>query len=515
MTLEQYKNAIEASNIVSKTDIHGVITYVNDAFCKISEYSKDELIGKDHNIIRHPDNPPSLYEEMWNTIKVDKQIYKGIVRNKSKNNKVFYLNTTIKPILDEHNEIQEYIALRDDVTDMMSPLKRLYDYVETQKNVLLILIKIESYDELIKLYGHTIADDIEKKIAELLEEEIPKKFQFDKIYILGDGEYAFAKEYAECFQTMQEIEKELKEYQQTIYNAVVEVQEISYDVSILISVAFGENVIENTKLGMKHILTTKQQFIVANDFMRQEHEKAKKNVQTMKKVKHALENDKIVSYFQPIINNETQIIEKYESLVRLIEDDGKVLSPFFFLGLSKKGRYYSQITSRVLEKSFKALESTQKDISINLSALDIEKKFTREKIFELLHQHIHNASRVVFELLEDENVKDFEVISSFIMSVKKLGVKIAIDDFGAGYSNFERLLDYQPDILKIDACLIKDIVTDSYALSVVKTIVRFTKEQNIKTVAEYVENEDIYNILKEIGIDYSQGYYFGKPEPLT
>ena len=113
-----------------------------------------------------------------------------------------------------------------------------------------------------------------------------------------------------------------------------------------------------------------------------------------------------------------------------------------------------------------------------------------------------------------ESVKDFELIKTFIYDVKKLGVKIAVDDFGAGYSNFERLLDYQPDILKIDGCLIQNIETNSYSLSVVKTIINFAKEQNIKTIAEFVENEAIFNILNELGVDYSQGYYFGKPEAL-
>lgn len=121
----------------------------------------------------------------------------------------------------------------------------------------------------------------------------------------------------------------------------------------------------------------------------------------------------------------------------------------------------------------------------------------------------------MFELLEDENVKNFNIIKEFIINIKKMGVKIAIDDFGAGYSNFERLLDYQPDILKIDGSLIKNIDKDKSAHLTVKTIVSLSKELGIKTTAEFVENEAIYNIVTELGIDYSQGYHFGKPEPLV
>ncbi len=160
------------------------------------------------------------------------------------------------------------------------------------------------------------------------------------------------------------------------------------------------------------------------------------------------------------------------------------------------------------------LEKCDKEISINLSAIDIEQMRTRNKLLTLLKKYKSMAHRVVFELLEDEDVEDFDTVKMFISKVKSLGVKIAIDDFGAGYSNFERLLDYQPDILKIDGSLVKNIDSSGYSLSVVKSIVTFAKEQNIKTVTEFVENETIFNIINEIGVDYSQGYYFGKPEPL-
>jgi EAL domain-containing protein (putative c-di-GMP-specific phosphodiesterase class I) len=232
------------------------------------------------------------------------------------------------------------------------------------------------------------------------------------------------------------------------------------------------------------------------------------------KVKKAIAELRIISYFQPIVNNQTEQIEKYESLVRLVDEDGSIISPYFFLDIAKEGQYYSDITAIVLQNSFNALQNTTMNISINLSALDIEKYSTREELYRLLNLYQDDANRVVFELLEDENVHDMEVIKEFIAKVKSIGVKIAIDDFGAGYSNFERLLEYQPDILKIDGSLIKNIETSEYSLAVVKTIVTFAKSQNIKTIAEYAENKEIFEILKSLDIDYSQGYYFGKPAPL-
>ncbi|MBA1433404.1 MAG: PAS domain S-box protein [Epsilonproteobacteria bacterium] len=113
--LQQYQEAIENSNIVSKTDVNGIITFVNDEFCKISGYSKEELVGKNHNIVRHPDVPASKFRLLWKTIK-SKNIYKGTVKNRAKDGSTFYVNTTVIPILDEEGAIEEFIAIRYDVT---------------------------------------------------------------------------------------------------------------------------------------------------------------------------------------------------------------------------------------------------------------------------------------------------------------------------------------------------------------------------------------------------------------
>ena len=115
MKLEQYQSAIESSNIISKTDIFGIITFVNEEFCKISGYTKEELVGKNHNIVRHPDVPASTFRSLWQTI-LQKEAYKSTVKNRAKDGSTFYVNTTVFPILDEYGEIEEFIAIRYDVT---------------------------------------------------------------------------------------------------------------------------------------------------------------------------------------------------------------------------------------------------------------------------------------------------------------------------------------------------------------------------------------------------------------
>ena len=115
--LEEYKSAIDASSAVTKTDTDGVITYVNNAFCQLSGYTREELLGKRHNIVRHPDTPNAVYEVMWNTI-TSKQVWKGRIKNIKKSGEIYYEYSVIVPILNEKDEIVEYIALRQDITDL-------------------------------------------------------------------------------------------------------------------------------------------------------------------------------------------------------------------------------------------------------------------------------------------------------------------------------------------------------------------------------------------------------------
>ncbi len=124
--LNEYKRAVDASNIVSKTDLKGIITYVNKEFCRISGYSSEELIGKPHNIVRHPDMPSSAFEHLWDTIKA-KKIWQGVVKNRRKDGGIYIVDATIIPILDNYNNVIEYIAIRHDVTELESAKEQLKD----------------------------------------------------------------------------------------------------------------------------------------------------------------------------------------------------------------------------------------------------------------------------------------------------------------------------------------------------------------------------------------------------
>jgi PAS domain S-box-containing protein len=510
--LNHYKEITDKSAIISVIDTDGLITYANEQFCRVSEYSEDELLGREYHQIMRYRQTEELQKEIWETIQGRKDIWQGVTKYVSKSGKSYYLKNTIQPILDESGEIIEYIALRSDVTEIMNPKKQLTDFLDNTREPVVIYAKLEEFSILEEFYDVQTIENIQDHILDYLTKHKDELLESIHLYQLGNGEFVLACEKREI-ENIDNFIDHLKTFQKDIAEGSIDIGEIKYNMSMVMSIAYeGENILESTKIGVIKAMADESNFIISNNFAKHEHEKAKKNIDTLSMVKKAIENLKIVSYFQPIINNRTKEIEKYESLVRLIDESGKIVSPFHFLDVAKKGKYYTQITNIVLDNSFNALKYTNTDISINLSIIDIEQKLTREKLFNLLETYKKSSSRVIIELLEDESIKNIVTVKSFIEEVKKYGVRIAIDDFGAGYSNFERLLNYQPDILKIDGSLVRDIETNSYSLAVVKTIISFAKEWNLKTVAEFVENESIYNILNKIGVDYSQGYYFGKPQ---
>jgi len=508
--LQQYEEATNDISIVSKGDLDGTITYANDLFSQISHYSQEELIGKPHNLIRHPDNPSIIYKDIWDTIKNKKERWRGVIRNINKDGASYYVDAVIKPILDVNGEIIEYIAMRHDITEIMSQRKLMLDYLDAAKKPVMIKIDIESYSDLQNYYGREFSLNIENNLADILQKYFPIALGFKNFYTLDNGTYAFIKDEP---QNMQTILEELKIFQAKINNMHIKVENIAYDISILICLSYENDVYENVKYGMQQLKSKKESFLLTNDLAISVHQSSKENLKVLSKVKIALENNQIVSYFQPIVGRDKKI-SKYESLVRLIEEDKSVLTPYFFLDTAKKGKYYTQITSVVLKNSFKVLDSVKTDISMNISAIDIEKESICNEIYLLLEEYKEFAHRVVFELLEDEDVKDFQQIKDFIKRVKSYGVRIAIDDFGSGYSNYERLLDYQPDIIKIDGSLVKNILSSDFSVSVVNSIVSFAKAQKMEVIAEYVENEEIYDSLMNLGVEYFQGYYFGKPEIL-
>lgn len=235
------------------------------------------------------------------------------------------------------------------------------------------------------------------------------------------------------------------------------------------------------------------------------------NIKWVKQLKIGFRENLFQAYFQPIVNTKTKEIYKYEALIRYVTKEGLEIAPYNFINVAKKTKLYPNIIKIVLQDAFKLIINKNKRVSVNISFDDIANVETTSFIYETLEKNRDYSQFLEFEILESEEISDFNEVSKFISEVRKFNCIVGVDDFGAGYSNFNLLTLLDIDFVKIDGSLIEKINSSKDLEIIVNTIANFSKEFKVKTVAEYVSNEDIYNKIKDLNIDFCQGYYFEKP----
>jgi len=229
--------------------------------------------------------------------------------------------------------------------------------------------------------------------------------------------------------------------------------------------------------------------------------------------KELIRDDQIFPYFQAILDIKSNRIVKYEVLARAHYKE-EVLTPVFFLDAAEKLGMTSSISKIIIQKSFQFFSQNNYNFSINIAQRDLLEGYLVSFFKQKLELYNIDASRITLEILENVTVSiDNKAIQKELSALKGMGFSIAIDDFGVENSNFSRLVDINLDIIKIDGFFIKNIVNSEKDQLVVKSIVSLAKTLGVKVVAEYVENQDILDIITQMGIDYAQGYHIGKPSP--
>jgi len=241
----------------------------------------------------------------------------------------------------------------------------------------------------------------------------------------------------------------------------------------------------------------------------------KEDMECRKKLIDALKRDDIISYFQPIVPiQDSSKPTKYESLVRLKDENNKIIPPFNFIKVAKANRIYYKITRSVIMNTLEVVSKYKIPCSINLSLSDIDNDITMKNFFDILDNYEYNELLTI-ELLETEDFEDYKKVYDFCMRVRSYGIKLALDDFGSGYANFSHILNLPVDYIKIDASLISDIDRNQNSRIMVETIVELAKKLHVITIAEFVSSSEILDVVKELGVDYAQGFYIGKPEDIS
>ncbi len=384
-------------------------------------------------------------------------------------------------------------------------INRLRKDLEEKRSVSLLLLNIDRFKELNDYYGFELGDKVLKNIAKNLKRIAPKN---TKLYRIGGSEFVIVGD-ERCDP------KKIEEIMNELHHITFESAELE---GLRISVTGGvvenqrESLIEKASVALSAAKKRKKLYEYYRNSTDLEAD-YKRHVRWMKEIEDAIEQDRIVPYFQPIVKVGESEAKRYEVLVRLIDRNKKIHTPAEFLEVAQNSRLYASITRIMVEKAFSHFKECHCNFSLNLSINDIKDASCRDYIYRALHEY-HSPERVIFEILESEEISDFDLINDFIENIHKFGAKIAIDDFGSGYSNFHYLLKMKVDYYKIDASLIRYLVTDEDSKLLVESIVLFAKKLGVKTIAEYVENKEIADMCAELGIDFLQGYYIGKPVPV-
>jgi diguanylate cyclase (GGDEF)-like protein len=392
----------------------------------------------------------------------------------------------------------------DHLTNLPNTYKLRND-LDEYKHFALVVFNIDNFQTINNFYGYIVGDYVIEKVGKYLQEKLPDHH----IYKLSGDEFAFIIDQDMGFY---ELKSYLEALYQEIKNIVIEYQSINIYVDFTLASSTNrdnKNIFSKVAMALKYAKETGAKYWIYEDRMNFENE-YERNLKLSGIVRNAVENLKIMPYFQAIVDTKTSEIKKYECLARMIDKNDKVLSPTLFIPVAKKIKVYKMVTKTIIDKSFDAFENSEFEFSINLSIEDIMSSEIFNFIIEKLKKS-KASKRVIFELLESDAIEDFKKVERFISEVKRYGAKIAIDDFGSGYSNFGYLTKMNADFIKIDGSLVKNIDVDKNALLVVETIVDFAKKLGIKTIAEHVHSSMIMDIIRDLGVDYSQGFYIDEP----
>ena len=429
-------------------------------------------------------------------------------------NKEVFVKTNIKEIKQLQFSFNKLLKTINEYYDKLlhnlyfNHLTLLPNYVKLEQDLelkeinSLIIINIDDFKTINQFYGTKVGDKIIKTMAKVLAD---KTNEVGNLYKLHSDEFAILLNTNIDLNYCENLIKDIREYD-FIY------AESTIHVAISLGITYDEKdaIIEKTINTVRKAINENISVKVFDESIMEKDEHSS-HIEWTKNIETALKEHKIVPFFQPIKDAKTDVISKYETLARL-EKDGIIYTPDKFIDISKKSKQYDEFTRAMIKNSFEYFKDKEGiSFSINFSIDDIQNAKTVKFLFEYLDKY-DIGDRFILELLETEEFSDFDIINSFIQNIKAYNAKVAIDDFGSGYSNFSYIGNLNIDFLKLDSSLIENIHTNANSYKVVKNINTFAHDMGLQTIAEKVHCEEIEILLKELGIDYLQGYHIGKPK---
>ena len=426
------------------------------------------------------------------------------------------INYFVKTIILREKEAEQkatelYFNSRHNELTKLPNINVMSEAVLMHENYSVLMLNIDNVSILNTTYGTQTVDCIFKEVAKYIELNLPSN---GLVYHMSADEFAIILDNPTDNQELL-LSSQIKAY---FEHTPVDVTD--YKVHIQFSIGIGKhkqddhnklNVFTQANIALveaKH--RAKGLILVYSDDMSSfgSYNQLAKNISILQK---DLENESLTPFYQPIVDTYTKEIVKYEVLAR-IKDETGFISPHKFMEAAEVSGLQTAITKQIIQKSFKYFEDKNVSFSINITKHDFLAKYLPDFLDRKTKQHNIKPKNVTLEILEDIAIENNDEMIQQINHLSSLGYIIAIDDFGVESSNISKLSDLDADFIKIDGSFIKDMDTNKKHLGIVESLVFMAKKLDMQIVAEFVHNEAIYEIVKDLGIHYCQGYYFSPPK---
>ncbi|MGP1449859.1 MAG: EAL domain-containing protein [Wolinella sp.] len=371
----------------------------------------------------------------------------------------------------------------------------------------MLLIEIVQLSHYYAAFSLHFVDNIIYKVGEFLEDYRPSDSDIFNIsegkyvILLDDSEMARAESFARILDALILDRK--------IY---IKKQEVGVNFSVGIAKGSGESLLSKTYVALNVAKNTKSKFFILAEDDEKFRFYQNENIHWMRSVRSALLADRIIPYYQPIINNATGKIEKYECLARLKSDEA-IVSAGTFLPSARQIGVISDVTRIIINKSLALFRNSNYGISLNITEEDIRETKIITYLLNRCEFYSIDPSRITIEISEDTMPQASHIGLGYIHHLHREGFKIAIDDFGLSNASFARLVCMRAEYIKISGNLISQIESDKDSLLVVESIAKCCRSLDVKTIAKHVHSKSVQARIMELGIDYSQGYLFGEANP--
>lgn len=532
--LENMKYSLDESSLLTITDPRGVIKYVNDHFCSLFQYSREELVGFDHRVINSKYHPKEFFKRMWSTLGNGK-IFRGEIRNVAKDGTFIWVDATIVPFVNEKGRPYQYMSICKDITDKkkaeeelvflayhdeltgLSNKRNIRDIatkeIEKMQPFALFCIGLDRFKSINNLYGNNVGDFVLVEVANRLRELIP-----DSIIIGrkdGDKFILLSKE---------EQQERLSQLGNQILFEISRPFEIN-DNRIYITTSIGVCVYPHDGECFDELLKKAEHAMYAAKkerksdlkfFDKRLEEETTRRIQLEKYLRDAIHENELTLFYQPRVDIYTQRITGMEALLRWNPRHLESVSPVEFIPIAEETGLIVQIGNWVLEhaliqtKEWHGLGYSNLKVSVNLSPIQLLEPDVDKHIIETIQRLNFPPNLLELEVTENSALENDTALFKKLHNLKNFGVQISIDDFGTGYSSLSYLRDYPINRLKIDRSFLQDIEKSGDS-PIVRTIIAMAKSLGFHVTAEGIEIEEQIQYLKSHGCDELQGFYFSKP----